>query len=67
MFENGHWLFNARVGFEWDDGRYELTGWIKNIGDADYFPTGVATTAFGYMGLIPGLPRTYGIIATVNF
>lgn len=65
--QSGVWLFNASAELARLDDRYSVTGWVKNIGDKDYFATGLANSALGFMELIPGLPRTYGLTLAARF
>ncbi|WP_264604696.1 TonB-dependent receptor [Sphingobium sp. B11D3D] len=57
---DGYGLLNGRIGLRFDDGRYDLSIWGKNLLDENYFQT----LSAGNTGLVTGLigdPRTYGI------
>lgn len=56
---------NATLSF--DDGKYTLSGYVRNVTDKRYFLRG------GYEGPVaggtvsPSAPRTFGVVAAVNF
>ncbi len=63
-FENGYLLFDARVGYEMENG-FSLSLWGKNLGKKDY-----RTFARVFAGLdqaVYGEPRTYGIDLRYRF
>ena len=58
---DGYALFNARLGYEWGNGRWRADLWGKNLGDEDY------VRIRGNSGALAeyfGAPRTYGINLT---
>lgn len=58
---DGYSLFNARLGYEWANGRWRADLWGKNLGDEDY------VRIRGNSGALAeyfGAPRTYGINLT---
>jgi iron complex outermembrane receptor protein len=62
----GFALVNA--GLAWDHDRFQIKVWGKNIFDKQYYPFGYDTAgAFGTVLLTPGMPRTFGVEATVKF
>lgn len=62
----GYALVNGRLSYQAD--RFSIAVWGKNILDKKYFPFGYDTAgAFGTVLLTPGVPRTYGVEATVKF
>ncbi len=67
MYQTGYWLLGADIALSLRDDRYTLKAWVKNAGDKKYAASGVATTGFGYMELVTGLPRTYGLTASAKF
>ncbi len=67
MYQHGYWLLGADVALSLRDDRYTLKAWVKNAGDKIYAASGVATTGFGYMELVTGLPRTFGLTASAKF
>jgi len=60
-------LWNARVGWTSASARWEIAGWIKNIGDEDYihhvFSQRGSRVAFARFGA----PRHYGVTFTYNY
>ncbi len=61
-------LFNARGGVAFMDDRFEITGFIRNIGDRNFLlDAGNTGGAFGIPTFIPGEPRLYGLQATARF
>lgn len=63
----GLWLFNASTRYAAADDRYSVAVWVKNIFDTDYFATGLANSALGFMELIPGPPRSFGVTLSAGF
>ena len=61
------WLVNGSVALGRKDGRYRLSVWIKNIGDTAYFGTGLANSGLGFLELIPGPPRTFGVTLSAKY
>ncbi len=60
-------LWDARIAWNSPDGKWELAGWIKNIGDKEY-----RTHVFSQRGsriafALFGAPRTYGFTGTYSF
>ncbi|MHB1204680.1 MAG: TonB-dependent receptor domain-containing protein [Rhodospirillaceae bacterium] len=65
--QGGTWLVNGSVAVGRKDGRYRVAAWIKNIGDVAYFGTGLANSGLGFLELIPGLPRTFGLTLSARY
>lgn len=64
--EGGYALANASLAWNHDD--FQIKIWGKNIFNKQYYPFGYDTAgAFGTVLLTPGMPRTYGVEATVRF
>ena len=62
----GYATVNASLA--WNHENYQIKFWGKNIFDKKYYPFGYDTAgAFGTVLLTPGVPRTYGVEATVRF
>ena len=58
---DGYSLFNARLGYQWGNGRWRADLWGKNLGDEDY------VRIRGNSGALAeyfGAPRTYGVNLT---
>jgi iron complex outermembrane receptor protein len=55
LFQNGYWLHNARVSYSFDEGRYEIAAFARNLTKKKYLiwnaalfePFGVATGTVG--------------------
>lgn len=65
--EDGYGLFNLQASFETEDGRFRLSGWVKNLTDERYVRNGAAVPA--PLQIITnnyGTPRTYGLTARVR-
>lgn len=59
-------LVNSRLSYNHDN--FSVAVWGKNIFDKQYYPFGYDTAgAFGTILQTPGMPRTYGVEATVRF
>lgn len=58
-------LVDLRAGVEGGDGRWRLSGWVRNVGDQYYwtFASKTNDTFIRYTGR----PRTYGATLTVSF
>jgi iron complex outermembrane receptor protein len=52
---------NGQVGWGFDDGRYELGVWGKNLADTTNISDITAIAAFGFDVFSMGPPRTYGV------
>lgn len=66
--EDGYVLVNMRGGFRFDDGRYEISGFARNLLDEDYLiDAGNTGGAFGTTTFIAGEPRLYGIQLAARF
>ena len=68
MFQDDYWLFNARVAWTSEDGRYTIAVLGKNLADERYR---VDAQEFSSLGGIRtsywGAPRTYQVNLGVNF
>ena len=61
-------LFNARIGYRWDDAGTELTLWGRNLGDERYYPGSFdAPVQSGRMNSYPAEPRTFGVTFRMDF
>lgn len=55
----GYGILNLRIGLRSEDGRWDLSAWVRNLGDTEYFQT----LSPGNTGLVTGIvgdPRTWG-------
>ena len=55
----GYGLVNARIGIRDGDARWDLSVWVKNLTNEDYFQT-LSPTAQGSITALIGEPRTIG-------
>lgn len=60
----GYTMTNASLTYDWDENRYALRGWIKNIEDAPVNTYGQGAGMHNYSILAP---RTYGVTLTAKF
>jgi len=61
-------LANLRGGFSLNEGRYEISGFVKNLFNSDYvIDAGNIGGEFGSPTFIPGPPRTYGVEVRARF
>jgi iron complex outermembrane receptor protein len=61
-----YWLLNGRISY--DTPRYTISLWGKNLTDKVYYPYGISLeNLFGNGYRVRGLPRTYGIEASMRF
>lgn len=68
LSENGYVLVNARAGVRFDEGRYEITAFARNLTNEDYLiDAGNTGGAFGTPTFIAGEPRLYGVQVAAKF
>lgn len=60
-----YWLVNGRLTYERDN--FSVSVWGKNIFNKFYYTYGLNINVFGLDYLNRGMPRTYGVEATVKF
>lgn len=65
--QGGVWLLDGSLTLGRKDGRYSLAAWVKNIGDTGYFGTGLANSGLGFLEVIPGPPRTFGLTVSARY
>jgi iron complex outermembrane receptor protein len=65
--QKGYWLANLRLSFIAPDDRYSVSAWIKNVANKKYLVSGLGNTAFGFLEIFPGLPRTAGVTVAGKF
>jgi iron complex outermembrane receptor protein len=63
--QGGYWLLNGRISFEIPHASVAL--WVKNIGDRVYYVSGLGNAGLGFLEVIPGLPRTFGVTLSGRF
>lgn len=68
LSEDGYVLVNARAGVRFDEGRYEITAFARNLFDENYLiDAGNTGGAFGTATFIAGEPRLYGVQVGAKF
>lgn len=68
LSENGYVLVNARAGVRFDEGRYEVTAFARNLTNEDYLiDAGNTGGAFATATFIAGEPRLYGVQVAAKF
>ncbi|MFZ5700876.1 MULTISPECIES: TonB-dependent receptor [Pseudomonadota] len=68
LSEDGYVLINARAGVRFDEGRYEITAFARNLANEDYLiDAGNTGGAFGTATFIAGEPRLYGVQVAAKF
>jgi iron complex outermembrane recepter protein len=68
-FQEAYTIVNARVGYEGGNGKWNVTGWVRNATDEFVYSNNIITAPlYGSVrvgSLLP--PRTYGITLGYNF
>ena len=71
--QSGYALFNARVSYTSDDGKWEFAGFVDNLLDKEYrvmafdLAGGPEAGGFGMVENYYGKPRWWGLSATYKF
>lgn len=66
--EGSYALVNLRAGLRFGDGRYQITGFARNLFDKEYLiDAGNTGGVFGTPTFIPGEPRLYGVEVRARF
>jgi outer membrane receptor protein involved in Fe transport len=66
-FQKSYALVDARLGFETDNGRWRIEGFVTNVFDQKYIKdAGNTGDALGLPTFIAGTPRFYGIAASLK-
>lgn len=58
---------NARLSLLETEGTWELSLWVKNLSDEEYFQEVFPQSTVGAVAALPGSPRTYGLTLNYNF
>lgn len=67
LFQPDTHLLNLRAGVRAANGRWELTGWVKNLTDEKYNVVGFDVPTLNGFAAINGPPRQWGFTLRVNF
>jgi iron complex outermembrane receptor protein len=59
-------LSNLNLMYSSPTGKYQLSGWVRNMFDEEYLTHNFPLAPFGNLGTI-GMPRMYGATVTMNF
>lgn len=65
--EDGTWLADLRLSLSAPDERWSVAVWSENLFDEDYVANGISNAAFGFLNVMPALPRTYGVTVSTSF
>jgi iron complex outermembrane receptor protein len=66
--EDGYSLVNARISLLPQNGPWEVSAWVKNIGDEEYRTAAQdISVALGFSEIVTGLPRTWGVELEYRF
>jgi iron complex outermembrane receptor protein len=60
-------VVNGRLSYAFQDDRYSIAVWGKNLLNRYYYTAGVDGTAFGFIAHYLGEPRTYGITLAAKY
>jgi iron complex outermembrane receptor protein len=60
-------IWNARASLSFEEGRYELALFGRNLGDNRDITGAVFVDPFGYVSTVRREPRTFGVQATFNY
>ncbi len=61
LAQSAYWLENVRLTYEFDHGRWQVAGYIKNLLNYKYSVDSFnSTSPFGYIQPVYGLPRFFG-------
>jgi iron complex outermembrane receptor protein len=57
----GYALYGLHAGVRSGDGRWDVSGWVRNLTNRDYFNTKAISSTFGVVYGVVGEPRTFGV------
>jgi iron complex outermembrane receptor protein len=64
--EDSSAVYNASLGWESDDGQFEVVGWVRNLTDEEYRTYAIPVTSLGFTQNMYGKPRWYGVTFTMK-
>lgn len=67
LSQNAYGVVNARLAWTSNDQNYQVSVWVKNIADEEYFTFGTSLKTFGWNIMGVGDPRTIGVTLRMNF
>jgi iron complex outermembrane receptor protein len=60
--QNGYWLENLRVAYDFPNERWEVAAFVRNLSDQKYYLDEFdLTVPFGFIQGITGAPRSFGV------
>jgi len=67
--EDSYLVANARLTYKNGDGKWRVTGWVKNLSDEEYriYALDVSGAPSPFVNDVFGSPRTYGLTASYSF
>lgn len=65
--QEDYWLHNLRLTYTTAAGGIEISGWVRNLENKIYKAIAFDATAAGFVGNLPGDPRTYGVTVELNW
>jgi iron complex outermembrane receptor protein len=60
-------VWNARVGYAFEEGRYEVAAFARNLLDRNYLASAFKLSGLGFNEQMWGHPRTYGLELNLRF
>jgi len=68
LFDDSYFVANARLGYVTNDGKWDVSLWVRNLNDAEYVATTFDLSIFtGAIIDAPGPPRWWGATVQYNF
>jgi iron complex outermembrane receptor protein len=60
LTQRPYWIENARIGYAFDDSRWEVAGFVRNLSGQKYYLDIFDLSFIGFYQGIMGAPRTFG-------
>jgi iron complex outermembrane receptor protein len=65
--EDSYAVYNASLGYETNDSRYQVVAWVRNLTDEEYRTYAIPVTSLGFTQNMYGKPRWYGVTVSMNW
>ena len=66
--QRSYWLENARVGYTFDPGNWELVAFVRNLSNQKYLSDAFdESNPFGFVEEVVGTPRSFGVQMNYSF
>jgi iron complex outermembrane receptor protein len=65
--QNGYWIENARIAYDFPGDRLEVAGFVRNLSDQKYYLDEFDLTFLGFIQGIVGVPRSWGVELNYRF